>query len=42
LSSSNKCIHFVPNLTLDKQEKYPSETELVINNNKTIFVTLDT
>jgi hypothetical protein len=42
LSSSNKCLHFVPNLTLIKQEKHPSETGIIINNNKTIFVTPDT
>jgi hypothetical protein len=40
LSSSNKWLHFVPNLELIKQEKYPSEIGIVINNNKTIFVTL--
>ena len=40
LSSSNKSLHFVSNLTLIKQEKYPSETGIIINNNKTIFVTL--
>jgi hypothetical protein len=42
LSSSNKCLHFAPNLALIKQEKYLSEMGIVINNNKTIFVTLDT
>jgi hypothetical protein len=42
LSSSNKCLHLVSNLTLIKQEKYSSETRIVINNNKTIFVTPDT
>ena len=42
LSSSNKGLHFVSNLTLIKQEKYPSEMEIIINNNKTIFVTPDT
>jgi hypothetical protein len=42
LSSSNKCLYFVPNLALIKQEKYLSETGIVINNNKTIFVTPDT
>ena len=40
LSSSNKSLHFVSNLTLIKQEKYPSETRIIINNNKTIFVTM--
>ena len=39
LSSSNKCLYFVLNLTLVKQEKYPSEAGIIINNNKTIFVT---
>ena len=39
LSSSNKNLHFLSNLTLIKQEKYPSETRIIINNNKTIFVT---
>jgi hypothetical protein len=42
LGSSNKCLHFIPNLTLIKQEKYSSETRIIINNNKTIFVTPDT
>jgi hypothetical protein len=42
LSSSNKYLHFVSNLTLIKQEKYPSETKIVINKNKIIFVTPDT
>ena len=42
LSLCNKCIHFVPNLALIKQEKYPNEMGIVINNNKTIFVTPDT
>ena len=41
LSSSNKCLHFVPNLALIIQEKHPSETGIVINNNKTIFVTTE-
>ena len=42
LSSSNKSLHFVFNLILIKQEKYISETGIIINNNKTIFVTPDT
>ena len=42
LSSSNKSLYFVSNLTLIKQEKYPSETGIIINNNKTLFVTPDT
>jgi hypothetical protein len=42
LSSSNKCLHFVPNLALIKQEEYSSEMGIVINHNKTIFVTPDT
>ena len=42
LRSSNKSLHFVSNLTLIKQEKYPNETRIIINNNKTIFVTPDT
>ena len=42
LSSSNKSLHFVSNLTLIKEEKYLSETGIIINNNKTIFVTPET
>ena len=42
LSSSNKSLHFVSKLALIKQEKYPIETGIIINNNKTIFVTPDT
>ena len=42
LSSSNKYLHLLLNLALVMQEKYPSETRIVINNNKTIFVTPDT
>ena len=42
LSSSHKSLYFVSNLTLIKQEKYPSETRIIINNNKTIFVIPDT
>ena len=42
LSSSNKYLHIFYNLALVRQEKYLSETGIVINNNKTIFVTPDT
>ena len=42
LSSSNKYLHLLLNLALVMQEKYPSETEIVINNNKIIFITPDT
>ena len=42
LSSSNKHLHLLLNLTLVMQEKYPSEMGIVINNNKAIFVTPDT
>ena len=39
LSSSNEYLHLLLNLALVMQEKYPSETGIIINNNKTIFVT---
>ena len=42
LSSSNKYLYFLLNLALVMQEKYQSETGIVINNNKTIFVTPNT
>ena len=35
LSSSNKYLHLLLNLALVMQEKYQSETGIVINNNKT-------
>ena len=40
LSSSNKYLHLLLNLALVIQEKYPSKTEIVINNNKTILLPL--
>ena len=42
LSSSNKYLHLLLNLALVMQKKYLSETGIVINNNKTTFVTPDT
>ena len=42
LCSSNKCLHFLLNLALVIQKEYPSETGIIINNNKTIFVTPET
>ena len=39
LCSSNKYLHLLLNLALVIQKEYPSETGIIINNNKTIFVT---
>jgi len=42
LCPSNKYLHFLLNLTLVIQKEYPSETGIIINNNKIIFVAPDT
>ena len=42
LYSSNKYLHLFLNLAFVVQEKYPSETGIVINDNKTIFITPET
>ena len=42
LCSSNKYLHLLLNMALVIQKEYPSEIGIIINNNKTIFVTLET
>ena len=41
LFSSNEDFYLLLYLALVKHKEHPSETSIVINNNKTIFVTID-